>query len=300
MEDIMGWRFSGDLLTDLTTNYYSRESDKLKEAERQAQASPEERALMAEQVKAVELARTDRQATIPLILGQLGFKLGTDESGKKTLVRLTNEERRQLMTQTERSKADAAMTYQGRAKAAVTGTTKLPSFLKKDVDYQKVKENALLEELLGPEAMKSTAGQQAVEALRKKEETVRQQIQDQDLATAPEKAMGLTGQLESSRQQKIGGYEALPMQGGNLINSRGSLLQQMQQRRLDQYRQRLGEIEQKRQMINQYFTLGGTIGGAAASNIGVNKSAPAGSEYYGNYRGGYASGAGSMATGAGY
>ena len=292
-----GALFGGDLATSAGIGYYQRESKKRKEAERNAQPSPEELALMADQVKAVELARSDRQATIPLILGQLGFKLGTDESGKKTLVRLTDDERRQLMTQTERYKADAATAYQGRTKAAVTGTTKLPSFLKKDVDYQKVKEDALMEELLGPEAMKSTAGQQAVEALRKKEETVRQQIQEQDLASAPGKAMGLTGQLESAKLQRLSGYEALPSQGSNLIAGRGSLLQQMQQKRLDEYKRRLAELEGKRQTITQLYTLGGMLGGSAAAGGGRSTSqVPS----YTSVGGGYAGGAGSMATGAGY
>lgn len=260
---------------DLTAAYYNRESEKLKEAKKQfGSASPEELALMEEQVKAVQQASEDRRSTRDLILAQMGFKLSTGEDGQKTLVPLTQEERLGIMSKADQSRAAAVEAYQGRAKAAASGTTQLPSFLKKDIDTQKSKEEALLGELLGPEALSSTAGKQAIEALKKKEEEIRQRIQEQDLATAPGKSMGLSDQLARTKGQKMSGYEALPNQGAGLISGRGSILQQMQQQRLDEYKKRLGEIEGKRQMIQQFYTLGGTFGGAAAAAANQRKTQP--------------------------
>ena len=255
-------------------SYFGRERQKYNEAMGQfGMPSPQEQAMMKEQVKAVEQSQFDRRATRDMILGQLGFKVGEGEGGKKTLVPLTNEERIQMMSQADRSRSEAQQSYSGRAKAALTGTTKLPSFLKRDVDFQKVKEEAMLEEMLGPEALQSTAGQQAIEAMKKKESDMRQAIQEQDIGLAPEASQRLGGQMEAKRMGLIGAYEALPNQGAGLIQGRGSLLQQMQQGRLDALNKRLAELEDKRMRINQIFTLGGTIGGAAAS-LSASKKTP--------------------------
>lgn len=256
-------------------SYYNRERGQYNDAMGQyGQPSAEELALMEEQVKAVEQAMADRKATLPLVLGQMGLKLGTGPDGKMTFVPLSNDERRDLMSKADQYKSDAAAAYQGRAKAAASGTTKLPSFLRKDVDLQKSKEEALLGELLGPEALNSTAGKQAVEGMRKKEEEIRQKIQEQDLASAPGASMSLSGQLADKRRRTIGGYEALPKQGANLIAGRGSLLNQMQQVRLDALKKRLAELESKRQGITSMFTLGGTVGGSAVAAANQRKSSP--------------------------
>lgn len=243
--------------------YYKRERKKYNEAQTVfGIPSLQERALMEEQFRAVQQSLEDRRATRKLILGQMGLKISSDG---KSIVPLTKEERIAMMSEADRSRSGARQAYTERAKAALTGTTKLPSFLKVDVDYQKVKEEALLEEMLGPEAMQSTAGRQAVEAMKQKESDLRQSIQEQDLAMAPGAALGIGEQMEAQRSGLIRGYEALPNQQAGLIEARGSLLGQLQQVRLSELNRRLAELEDKRMRIQNLFTLGGTVGGAATA-----------------------------------
>lgn len=221
---------------------------------------PQEQELTQAQFEAIKQAREDRLATIKLILAQLGYK----QVGN-SLVPLTREERRNIMSKAEQYRADAQEAYQGRAMAAAKGETKLPSFLKKNIDAQKMKEEALLSEILGEDVVKSTAGQQAIAAMKKKEEDVRQKLQEQDLATTPQMAAGLSGQAASRRQGLIGAYEALPGMNENLIRTRAGIIGQLQDWRTSLLRQKLGEIENKRQMIQNLYTLGGQFGGAAAA-----------------------------------
>ena len=272
--------------------YYKKEKKQYQDAFNQfGLPTPQEQELMRQQVAAVQQAADDRRATRDLILAQMGFKIGTDTGGKRTLVPLSTEERRAMMSKTDQSKSDAIAAYQERANAAASGTTKLPSFLKKDIDHQKVKEEALLGELLGTDALNSTAGKQAVEALRKKEEELRQKIQDQDLAVAPGSAMNLSGQMATDRNRQIGSLEALPRQNEALVAGRGSLINQLQNYRLDALKKRYGQLENKRSMIQSFYTLGGTVGGAAASYANNRKTQPETTtpEYssYGPYAGDY-------------
>lgn len=271
----MRLRIPGDIVS-----YAGREREKYNQAMgTYGQPSPEELALMEEQVKAVKQALEDRRATRDLILGQMGYKLGTDEQGNKTLVPLTKEERLAMMSEADKSRSAAAGSYAERAKAAYSGTTKLPSFLKSNIDLQKTKEEALLGEMLGPEFMNSTAGKQALAELKSKEENIRQGLQDQDIAFAPTASQALSSQLANRRQGLIGAYESLPNVNSGLIQGRGGLLQQMQQTRLDALNKRFAELEDKRQRITSIMTLGGTVGGAAMSAANARKTTPAVSTY---------------------
>ena len=273
--------------------YYKNEEKNLLEAWAAAQASPEERAMMLQQIASYEQSVKDRKSTRNMILAKMGFKLGKDQNGKQTIVPLTKEERIAAMTQAQKSRSSAAEAYTERANAALTGKTKLPSFLKSNIDYEKETEKAALAEMLGGDFEKSTAAQQVVSEMMKKEEDIRQQLQDQDIAVTPGMAQGLRGMLADEANQKISQYEYLPRQSENLMRGRASLLGDLQQKRLGNYKYRLGQLEsdraEKQSYINAVASIFGASGGMAAAKDWKKKptAEPTGTSAYGPYSTGY-------------
>lgn len=263
--------FSWDLTPSGLYHAYKKDKQAEQEAWLRSLATPQERQLMAMQIKAMEQAYRDRSQTRNLILAQMGYKLSTTPGGKTELIAMSKEERAAVLSEADRARSQASEAYAGRAQAALKGETKLPSFLKQDIDIESEKQKAGLEEMMGPEFLNTTAGQQTLAELTKKTEAIRQNIQDQDIATTPGMSQDLSGQLLAKRQGRIGAYEALPRQQEGLISARGSILQEMQQRRLDQYLHELEKEERERSKYQSIFTVGGLLGGAAATKWGGKK-----------------------------
>ncbi len=260
--------------TSIEGRYMKKEDQELQNLWNQfGIAGPQEQEMANAQMSAIRQAIADREATRTLILAQMGLK----QVGNQ-LVPLTNEERRAMMSKAELSREEAKTAYQQRAMAAVKGETKLPSFLKKNIDLQKAKEEALLGEILGEDVVKSTAGQQAVAAMKKKEEDLRQRLQEEDLKSTPGMAAGLGGQQMAKRQGLISAYESLPSVNDNAIRARAGILNQLQDVRLSMLKEGLGKVENKRQMIQNFYTLGGQFGGAAAAYAQNRKKSPEPSE----------------------
>lgn len=257
--DTYGPSFNGHSV-DPTIAYYQRETGQLEDAAREAEPSAQEQALMQAQIDAMNRASTERKATRAIILGKLGLKLSPDGKG---LVKMSDEDRRALMSSVDRKKEDIAGAYMGRAKAAASGETKLPSFLKKDVDLQAEKEKALLKDMLGDGFVNSTAGQQMISGRMKEEEGLRQRIQEQDLATAPRMAQAVSGQVLDKKSGEIDALTALPYRGSALMGARAGVLGQLQEARLREYNKKLQKIEGRRSDITSLFTVGGLLGGGA-------------------------------------
>lgn len=254
--------------------YYGREREQINEANSQfANPSPQELELMRAQVEAVKQSYADRKATRNMILAEMGFQV-KEVDGKKTIVPLSKEERIALLSKADRSRGEAYSAYADRAKSALKGQTKLPSFLKQDIDYKAASEKAMLSDILGEDALNSTAGKQAIEALKRKESDIRQSLQEQDLATAPAMMQGVGGQISAGKSGRIGAYDRLPRMSENIISARGGILQNLQQTRLDELKRRLEELETKRQRITSLFTLGGTVGGAAMAAANSRRTQP--------------------------
>lgn len=256
-----------------TQNYYNEERRKTNEAFREAQMSPQEREL-ANKIKAlVAQAVKDREFTRNKVLAEMGFKTVSGPDGKPQVVRLTNEERRAMMTQSERNRSDASRAYAARAKAAFEGTTQLPSFLQKEVDTQKENETAVLKSMMGEEFAESAAAKQTMEQLKQQETAIRQSIQDQDKAIAVGASQQLSGINKAASQNRVAQYNNLTDYIAPNVNTSSGLLGYLQGERNKELQRKLDALSRKRSMISSVFTLGGLLGGQAATQYG-QRSAP--------------------------
>jgi hypothetical protein len=266
-------------------NYYDSERQKTNDAFRDAQMPAKEREL-ADKIKAlVTQAVKDRQFTRTKVLAELGLKTVTGSDGKVSLARLTDDERRAMMSPVELNRSEASKAYAARAKAAFEGTTKLPSFLQKEVDTQKENESQVLKTIMGEDFEKSAAGQQAVEQLKKREESARQNIQDQDKTIAVTGMSQMNALNKASSQNRIAGYDNLTSYIAQNVNSSTGLLGYLQQERNKALQNTLDKLSRKRSMISQVLTLGGLLGGQAAAQYGGNnRSSDVGTTDYFKYQ----------------
>ena len=115
-----------------------------------AQPSAAEQQLGTSLQGLVAQAVQDKKNTRDTLLANMGYKSVTVADGKPTLVPLTDDERRGMMSPADRDRSSASQIFAQRAQAALTGNTQLPSFLQDTMATQRQAENEHLAQIMGP------------------------------------------------------------------------------------------------------------------------------------------------------
>jgi hypothetical protein len=230
---------------------------KIGDAYSDAMPGPEEIALSNSLQALVRQAAADRAFTRDKILGEMGYKTITGPDGKPVLAKLTDEERKALMSPTEQNRSKASQIYAERAKKAMEGTTELPPFLQKEFDAQKAAEDEVRTQLLGEHAG-SAAAQQAMEQLKKREKNVRFNLQEQDKLDAFAKSKGLGDLNREASAKRVAGYNNLVNYSAPVIGSSASLLNYLQGKRTGKLNDDLTNLSLNNQQAYNFLNAGGT------------------------------------------
>ena len=244
------------------------------------QPTAEEKAIQAIQLETLEQSKADTESLRPFLLKSMGLTEGDDGVPRK----MTTEERTAGMTEMERGQYDLTRTGQQRLADAYSGEYR-SSAMEERLAARREQLSEILASKLGANWGATTSGQQAMAALDKNVEILRDMATQNVISGESGLLRSNLGYLSGAGQQQAAGWTGLPGATSGMLSGYADMSAQMAQNRArqGQYMQQQATAASNRAAISSggYGALAGSLIGAGGAYVGLIQKNRADDIWYG-------------------